>query len=103
MQQQHVELFLEEPELNLFPPTQVALVEKLIEYNAEREDGCFLLATHSPYIVTAFLERDRADMALMLVNQGQDGRSVIRRASQDELQEMYDYGVDVFFNIQSFR
>ena len=103
LQQHHTELFLEEPELNLFPPTQVALVEKLIEYNAEKEESSLFLATHSPYIVTAFLEKDRKDLALFVINQDNEGMSVIRGASQNELQEMYDYGVDVFFNIESFK
>jgi hypothetical protein len=28
--------------------------------------------------------------------------SVIRAASDDDLQQMYDYGVDVFFNYETF-
>lgn len=48
----HSDIFLEEPEQNLFPLTQVDLVYKLLESSAAREDGLFI-ATHSPYVLYA--------------------------------------------------
>ena len=50
----HSEIFLEEPEENLFPETQHDLVNWLAEIvNGERKHSLFI-ATHSPYIMSAF-------------------------------------------------
>lgn len=51
---QHSEIFLEEPEENLFPKTQADVVFYLLEktFAGEKENTMFL-ATHSPYILYA--------------------------------------------------
>lgn len=50
----HCDVFLEEPEENLFPETQHDLVNWLAEIvNGERKHSLFI-ATHSPYIMSAF-------------------------------------------------
>lgn len=50
----HSDIFLEEPEENLFPETQHDLVNWLAELlNGERKHSLFI-ATHSPYIMSAF-------------------------------------------------
>ncbi len=49
----HCDIFLEEPELSLFPSTQHDLLYWLIENcNGERKHSLFI-ATHSPYIMTS--------------------------------------------------
>ena len=50
----HSDIYLEEPEENLFPETQHDLVNWLAELlNGERKHSLFI-ATHSPYIMSAF-------------------------------------------------
>ena len=50
----HSDIYLEEPEENLFPETQRDLVNWLAEIvNGERNHSLFI-ATHSPYIMSAF-------------------------------------------------
>jgi len=50
----HSDIYLEEPEENLFPETQMDLVNWLAEIvNGERKHSLFI-ATHSPYIMSAF-------------------------------------------------
>ncbi len=50
----HSDIYLEEPEENLFPETQKDLVNWLAEIlNEERKHSLFI-ATHSPYIMSAF-------------------------------------------------
>lgn len=50
----HSDIYLEEPEENLFPKTQRDLVNWLAEIvNGERNHSLFI-ATHSPYIMSAF-------------------------------------------------
>ena len=98
------DIFLEEPENNLFPPTQVRRMEWLIEMSTDRfRRNSMFIATHSPYVVNCFLERPQRDYKLFIAAPvGDEGMSVIRAASDDDLQQMYDYGVDVFFNYETF-
>lgn len=46
----HSDIYLEEPEQNLFPATQAELIRKLLEMSSIHKDGLFI-ATHSPYIL----------------------------------------------------
>ncbi len=48
----HSDIYLEEPEQNLFPLTQVELVYELLSKTALHNDSMFI-ATHSPYILYA--------------------------------------------------
>ena len=50
----HTDLFIEEPEAHIFPSTQKSFVYSLVKMlNSRTKHTCFL-ATHSPYIMTAF-------------------------------------------------
>ena len=96
----HCDIFLEEPEANLFPPTQSNLVEWLLSLTkCEQPDNLFV-ATHSPYILNAFLEKQDDDINLFFMNY-QEGQVLVRTATEDNMQEIYDYGVDAFFNIET--
>lgn len=100
---QFCDIFLEEPEENLFPPTQSRLIDWLLDM-AQGEQACHLfVATHSPYVVTSFLEKKNVDLALFFVQNQEGGNSIVKQASDEEIQEIYAYGVDVFFNIESFE
>lgn len=97
------QVYLEEPEDNLFPPEQVILTEWLIQMgqNPFRKNVMFL-ATHSPYIVNCFLERRMKDFCLLVTAPSGDGRSVVKNIGDEDIQRMFDSGVDVFFNYESF-
>jgi len=96
------EIFLEEPENNLFPPTQTRLLDWLLERveNWKRDDTLFI-ATHSPYILTELLEYNRKDLHFFFTYYKNEGMS-IKTASQEDIQQIYDYGVDMFFNYESY-
>lgn len=49
----HSNIFLEEPEQNLFPKTQRDLIYKLAELINLNEEHSLTVATHSPYILTS--------------------------------------------------
>ena len=49
----HCDIFLEEPEANLFPPTQANLVEWLLTKTEGKHPNSLFIATHSPYILTS--------------------------------------------------
>jgi len=97
------QVYLEEPEGNLFPPEQVLLTEWLIQIGKDpfRKNVMFI-ATHSPYIVNCFLERDQKDFNLLITVPAGDGRSIVKNIGEEEIQKMYDSGADVFFNFEAF-
>ena len=96
------EIFLEEPEQNLFPPTQGVLAYKLLDWARSEKGGFLFIATHSPYMVTAFLEKDNNnDLSLFFNKESGEGQYIVRTASEKEVQELYDYSIDVFYNLES--
>lgn len=56
MELHHTDMFIEEPEAHLFPSTQkefVYVLADLLNGNSRRKHTC-VIATHSPYLMTAF-------------------------------------------------
>lgn len=54
IKQRHVHIFIEEPELSLYPESQKALMDFLVSrcFHAQKDyDITLMMATHSPYIV----------------------------------------------------
>lgn len=96
----HCDIFLEEPEANLFPPTQSNLVEWLLNKTKGDHSSNLFIATHSPYMLNAFMEKPDIDMAL-LYTRATDGLMMVKVATEQDFQDIYDYGVDVFFNIET--
>lgn len=96
------DIFLEEPEANLFPPTQVQLIDWLLGMTKGEHPSRLFVATHSPYILTAFLERRELTLGLFFTHVDKGGHSVVKTASDADVQEIYDNGVDAFFNIETF-
>ena len=99
---QYCNIFLEEPEENLFPPTQTRLVEWLLEMSQGDHGSNLFIATHSPYIVTSFVEKENIEMSLFFTYINESGFSFVKTASATDIQEIYDNGVDVFFNLENF-
>lgn len=97
----HADVFLEEPENNLFPPTQARLVDWLMDMSQGEHGSNLFIATHSPYIMTAFLERDLKDFKLF-IERCVGGKSIVKTASEEDVQEIYDDGIDLFYNIESY-
>ena len=96
----HCDIFLEEPEANLFPPTQSSVVEWLLAMTTGEQSNNLFVATHSPYILNSFLEKKNIPMTLLYTRMS-EGQMVIRTATEDDIQGIYDFGVDAFFNIES--
>lgn len=98
------QIYLEEPENNLFPPEQVILTDWLIEMGNNRfRNNVIFLATHSPYIVNHFLEREKIDYRLFITLPQRSGKSIVKSVLEEDIQKMYDNGVDVFFNYEAYQ
>lgn len=96
------DVYLEEPEQNLFPPTQSLLVEHLKDNARGPHGGLLFVATHSPYIVTSFIEDSAGkDVNFFFLKESKDGCYNVHCASEEEIQQIYDYDIDVFHNISN--
>ncbi|PPD47680.1 MAG: ATPase [Methylobacter sp.] len=90
-------LLFEEPETHCFPPYITHIAREIID----SESNQFFIATHSPYILDTFLEKDRDDLAIYMAD-FKDGQTVIKRLTDAELNDVYEYGLDLFFNAELF-
>jgi len=95
----HCEVFLEEPEENLFPPTQQILMRTLLKQIKLQEGNTLFISTHSPYVLDILLERETYDFGLFYIQSTENG-SVVKTATETDVQDMFEGGVDAFFNIE---
>ncbi len=92
-------LLFEEPEVHMFPPyiskfTSDVMFDK--NYNQ------FFIATHSPFILNDFMEDlEGEDLAIYAVGYS-NGETTINRLTDKQVTDVYQYGVDLFFNLEEF-
>ena len=101
----HNEIFLEEPEDNLFPPTQCQLVNWLLEKILEKKkkDKLFV-ATHSPYVLNQFIKETSGKLCLFITySDSQSGQFRIKQLSENDIREIYGNGIDLFFNFEAYQ
>lgn len=89
-------LIMEEPEAHTYPP----YISRMVHDILESKDNQYFIATHSPYVVNEFLQ-EKSDIAIFIVD-AVDGKTAVKRLTDEELSEVYDYGIDLFFNTESF-
>ena len=94
---QHSILLFEEPEAHMFPP----YIRKLTTDILFDKTNQFFLATHSPYVLDELILEAGEDLSVYLVDY-KDGETIIHYLSKDDLREIRQYGVDLFFNIESY-
>lgn len=87
----------EEPEAHTFPPYISNVVNDIISDVSNQ----FFITTHSPYVMSSLLESAGDDLAVYIVDI-KDNETVIKRLSDDRLQEAYDNGMDMFYNIEAY-
>ncbi|MDR1679704.1 MAG: AAA family ATPase [Prevotellaceae bacterium] len=92
-------LLFEEPETHAFPPYIQTVMQDIID----AETNQFFIVTHSPLVVNAFLEYEklRQETSIYLFDFKND-QTIVKRLTDEELDEVYNYDVDLFFNIESF-
>lgn len=96
----HSDVFLEEPENNLFPPTQDSLVKWLLDKTLDERSNTLFVATHSPYVLSSVLEEEKIPLSLFFVYE-ENGESKVKTASDEDMRGIYDYGIDAFFNLDN--
>ena len=100
----HSEIFLEEPEDNLFPPTQCKFVNWLLDAIEGHNDMLFI-ATHSPYVLNQLIKVSSDEISVFFTYHSSDNTDRlyrVRQLSKEEIREIYDNGVDMFFNFELY-
>jgi AAA15 family ATPase/GTPase len=90
-------LLFEEPEAHSFPPYMAHLTQEMIY----KKDNQYFVATHSPFILNDLLENGRNELAVFVVHY-EDHETKVRKLSSDEMHDVYQNGVDLFTNNESF-
>ena len=93
----HSVLMFEELEAHAYPPYITKIAQTII-HNPSNQ---YFITTHSPYVVNEFLEDSSLDVAIHIVDY-RNGQTVIKTLSKEELDEVYNYGIDLFFNTEAF-
>lgn len=90
-------LLFEEPEAHSFPPYMSHLTQEMIY----KKDNQYFIATHSPFILNDLLENSRSELAVFVVHYEQH-ETKVRRLGEGEMHEVFQSGVDLFTNSESF-
>jgi AAA15 family ATPase/GTPase len=94
-------LLFEEPEAHMFPP----YISKFTSEVIYSENGNqFFINTHSPFVVNDFMENLKKDeLSIYAVGYKKEtGETITRRLSDKEMHEIYQYGTDLFLNLENY-
>jgi AAA15 family ATPase/GTPase len=90
-------LLFEEPEAHSFPPYMTHLTQEMI-YGKTNQ---YFIATHSPFILNDLLENAREELAVFVVGY-ENHETKTNQLTGDQLHEVFQNGVDLFTNNESF-
>ena len=91
---------LDEPDAHSFPKYVSFLSDEIIE----AANTQFFIATHSPYLLNNLIENTPAnDLAVFVCGYDKNkSETIVKKLSLEDLSELIDYGVDIFFNINKY-
>jgi len=95
---QNAVLLFEEPENHSFPPYIRALAEKIVESKTNQ----FFITTHSPYLFNTIIEKAAPDEVAVFITSFEDYQTQAKKLTTQDISQLADYGVDVFFNLNWF-
>jgi hypothetical protein len=90
-------LLFEEPEAHAFPPYITQITYEIITSKTNQ----FFIVTHSPFVLREFLENAIDELGIYLVDY-KDEQTIVKQLSDDKIRDIYDYGIDLFFNYENF-
>ncbi len=91
-------LILEEPEVHSFPPFTLQLANRIVA----SESNQFFIATHSPYLLQNLIsDVDYKDLNVFITYY-ENYETKVKALSQEQLAEVSDSSMDIFFNLKNF-
>lgn len=99
MSNQNSVLLFEEPEAHCFEPYILEFTNE-VKYNENNNQ--FFMVTHSDFIIQEFLrdEESKNNLQIYLVN-NVDGKTEVKKLQRENNDDVYEYGMNVFFNFDS--
>lgn len=92
-------LLFEEPEAHMFPPYISKFTSDVMH---DENNNQYFIATHSPFVLNDFMEdMDKDELSIYAVGL-KEGETRIRRLTDEEITEVYQYGIDLFFNLEDY-
>lgn len=94
-------LLLEEPEAHMFPP-YISKFTSDIMYEENRNQ--YFITTHSPFVLNDFMEHlEKDEFSIFAVGYKKEtGETIVRKFADTEIDEIYQYGIDLFFNLENY-
>ena len=92
-------LIFEEPESHAFPYYTKYLAERIA---LDKNNNQYFIATHNPYLLLSVLEKAHKDDVAIFITYFEDYQTKVKPLSEEELGEIMDMGIDLFFNIERF-
>lgn len=91
---------LDEPDAHSFPKYVSYLGDEIIT----AANNQFFIATHNPYLLNNLIENTPTkELSVFVCGYDKDkSETRVKRLSKDDLSELLDYGVDIFFNINKY-
>lgn len=102
---QHTDIYLEEPENNLFPSTQCMLMDWLDAKTRQHVNPTSIfIATHSPYVLTYLMDKNMRGKRFFFTYEDskEEGVYRVKALTPKEIEQIVSGGVDVFYNYESY-
>jgi len=102
---QQTDIYLEEPENNLFPSTQCQLVDWLdAKTNQRIHPISVFLTTHSPYVLRYMMDKSLRGKRFFFTYEypKEEGVYKVKSLSLAEIEQIIANGVDMFYNYESY-
>lgn len=91
-------ILFEEPEAHSFPPYVRELALKI----SESTDNQYFITTHSPHLFTTLVEETPVVELAVFITYFENYETKFKKLSADEISELLNYGIDIFFNQRWF-
>lgn len=94
-------LLFEEPEAHMFPPYISKFTADVIY---DQGGNQFFMATHSPFVINDFMENlKKKDYSIYVTGYRKEtGETMVRQLTDQELHEIYQFGTDLFLNLENY-
>jgi hypothetical protein len=91
-------ILFEEPESHSYPPYIRDLAQTIIDAATNQ----FFITTHSPYLFNTIVENCPPEELAVFITYMENYETKVKKLTDEELAELSNYGVDIFFNLNWF-
>lgn len=91
-------ILFEEPENHSYP----SYINKLADAIINDKFNQYFITTHSPYLLTPFIEECPLDEISIFIAQYEKYETKVRALTDEEIKDIMNNGIDLFYNIRAF-